>query len=192
MSLLQFGLIIVLRKSTLSCVDFGLRYGQVLLLLAPSVRAVLVGPERRGSLARAHEVPIALALAYELEVALLYDVVDRGCDAVGKAGAAVHLVEVALGGSLVAARADQQLGCVEQCLGITVYAKVVVEVKVAVGSLVLVVLRLCDVLAEEVTSVLVTVLVSTVCIGVEACNVAALVAFSIPLEGDVPGRSPSR
>lgn len=116
-------------------------------------------------------------------MALFDYVVDCSVNLVGKSRAVMHAVEVGLCQACIASGANQQLGSVEQCLGITVYTKVVVEVKVAVGSLVLVVLRLCDVLAEEVTSVLVTVLVSTVCIGVEACNVAALVAFGIPLEG---------
>ena len=138
------------------CVDFTQRNRKIFLLLCPCVGAVAVGIgyECGGSLSCADEVPVALALAYKLLVALVDDVVDSGSLVVGESGTVVYLVEVFLGICHVAASAHDELGCIEQGLCEAVDAQVVVEVEVTVGFLILVVFFIGDILLEPESGVL--------------------------------------
>ena len=118
-------------KGALRAVDFGLRDGEIFLVGRPGVGAVavFVGNENRSSLVGAYEDPVALALADELEVTFLDDVVDCGLEFGAEAGAAAYVVEVLLGVGNASAGGHEKLGCVEKSLGVAVDSPVVVVVE---------------------------------------------------------------
>ena len=102
-----------------------------------STIAVGVGNQLQGSLfggtadtLGTNQVEVTLALTAELQVTLIQYVVDSNAAQVSKTCTCTNLVNITSGLGCAATCLQQQLGCIQQGLGIAVDALVVIVVQV--------------------------------------------------------------